>query len=94
MARFDRLTVLNTVLQDGMVPLFYHGDFTVAAQVVDALAAGGSRVLEFTNRGDFAIEVFSAMIKHCAKAHPDMVIGIGFFDDAPTTETSDDIFRT
>jgi len=84
MARFDRLTVLNTVLQDGMVPLFYHGDFTVAAQVVDALAAGGSRVLEFTNRGDFAIEVFSALIKHCAKAHPDMVIGIGSVDDAPT----------
>jgi len=26
MTRFDRLTVFNTILQDGMVPLFYHGD--------------------------------------------------------------------
>ncbi len=84
MARFDRLDVLNTIVDDGMVPLFYHPDLTTAIRIVEALAAGGSRVLEFTNRGDFAIEVFSALIKHCASAHPQMVIGIGSVDDAPT----------
>jgi len=83
-ARFDRLTVYNTALADGMVPLFYHGDIEVAKQVVAALVAGGSHVLEFTNRGDFAIEVFSALIKHCAKAHPEMIIGVGSVEDAPT----------
>lgn len=84
MARFDRLTVFNTVLQDGMLPLFYHGQLETAQAITAALAAGGSRALEFTNRGDFALEVFSALAKYCATAHPDMILGIGSIDDAPT----------
>lgn len=84
MARFDRLTVLNTVLDDGLVPLFYHSDLETAKKVAGALAAGGGRVLEFTNRGDFAIEVFSPLIKYCAGAHPSLIIGVGSVEDAPT----------
>lgn len=84
MARFDRLTVLNTVLADGMVPLFYHADLAVAQRVAGALAEGGGHILEFTNRGDFAIEVFSPLIKHAAQAHPDLIIGVGSVEDAPT----------
>ena len=70
MARFDRMTVLNTVLQEGLVPLFYHKSAETALHVADALAAGGGHVLEFTNRGDFAIEVFNALVKHCAAGAP------------------------
>jgi 2-dehydro-3-deoxyphosphogluconate aldolase/(4S)-4-hydroxy-2-oxoglutarate aldolase len=84
MARFDRLTVLNTVLQDGLVPLFYHKNVEAAQHVAAALAMGGGHVLEFTNRGDFAIEVFSALVKHCTQAHPDLIIGTGSVEDAPT----------
>ena len=84
MARFDRLTVLNTVLADGMVPLFYDGDLERAKATAGALVRGGSRVLEFTNRGDFAIEVFSALAKHAAREYPNLIIGIGSVDDAPT----------
>lgn len=84
MARFDRLTVYNNIIREGMMPLFYHADLEVSKQIVAALYAGGSRILEFTNRGDFAIEVFSTLIQHCAKAYPDMMIGIGTVDDAAT----------
>jgi 2-dehydro-3-deoxyphosphogluconate aldolase / (4S)-4-hydroxy-2-oxoglutarate aldolase len=84
MARFDRLTVLNTILEDGMVPLFYHSDAEIARNVAGALSRGGSRVLEFTNRGDFAIEVFSALIKHCAQAHPRLIVGVGSVEDPAT----------
>lgn len=84
MARFDRLTVYNTILEAGMMPLFYHADIDIAQKVTTALANGGSRVLEFTNRGDFAIEVFSALNKYCAANHPEKIIGIGSVEDAPT----------
>lgn len=84
MARFDRLTVLNTLLQDGLMPLFYNGSPDTAAQVAGAIAGGGGHLLEFTNRGDFAIEVFSALVKRCAQAHPDLIIGVGSVEDAPT----------
>jgi len=84
MARFDRLTVYNTMLEDGLVPLFYHSDLETAKKVAGALSAGGGRVLEFTNRGDFAIEVFTPLIKHCAQAHPTLIVGVGSVEDAPT----------
>ncbi|HEX2907941.1 MAG TPA: bifunctional 4-hydroxy-2-oxoglutarate aldolase/2-dehydro-3-deoxy-phosphogluconate aldolase [Phototrophicaceae bacterium] len=84
MARFNRLAVLNTVLADGLVPLFYQADLSVAQKITAALAIGGSRLLEFTNRGDFAIEVFSGLIQYCAQAYPQMIIGVGSVEDAPT----------
>ncbi len=84
MARFDRLTVYNTMLEDGLVPLFYHSDLETAKKVAGALSAGGGRVLEFTNRGDFAIEVFVPLIKYCAQAHPTLIVGVGSVEDAPT----------
>lgn len=84
MARFDRLTVFNTLLQAGMLPLFYHADIDTATAIASALAEGGSRALEFTNRGDAALEVFSELVKTCATAHPDLIIGIGSIDDAAT----------
>lgn len=84
MARFDRLTVYNTMLKEGMIPLFYNGKLDISTQVVAALAGGGSHILEFTNRGDFAIEVFSELVKYCAKNHPDMIIGVGSVEDAAT----------
>lgn len=84
MAQHDRLTVYNTILADGMVPLFFHHDAQTAIQTAAALHAGGSHVLEFTNRGDFAIDVFSALMKHAAQHLPDFIIGIGSVEDAPT----------
>lgn len=81
MAQYDRLTVYNTILADGMVPLFFHSDTHAASQTAAALRAGGSHVLEFTNRGGFALEVFSALVK---QAEPDFIIGIGSVEDAPT----------
>lgn len=84
MAQFDRLTVYNTILTDGMVPLFYHHDLATSRQIVAALAAGGSHVVEFTNRGDFAIEVFRELARYCAAHHPTMILGVGSVEDAPT----------
>ena len=51
MACFSRLEVLTTILDLGLVPVFYHQDTEVAKEVVAACAAGGARVVEFTNRG-------------------------------------------
>jgi len=84
MARFDRLTVYNTILADGLVPLFYHADLDTAKNAAAALAEGGGHVLEFTNRGDFALEVFTPLIKACAATHPNLIIGVGSVEDAPT----------
>ncbi len=84
MARFSRLEVLNTMVNIGLVPVFYQADVEVAKNVVKACAAGGARVAEFTNRGDFAPEVFKELAQYCSKAHPEVILGVGSVIDAPT----------
>lgn len=84
MARFNKQQVLVASAESGIVPIFYHKDVEVAKQVVKACYAGGIRVCEFTNRGDFAYEVYGELIKFAAKECPDMIIGVGSIVDAPT----------
>jgi 2-dehydro-3-deoxyphosphogluconate aldolase/(4S)-4-hydroxy-2-oxoglutarate aldolase len=84
MARFSRLEVLNTILELGLVPVFYHKDVEVAKEVVAACAAGGARVVEFTNRGDFAPQVFGELSQHFSQADPGLILGVGSVIDAPT----------
>lgn len=84
MAQYKRLEVYNTMLDLGLIPLFYHGDIEVAKQVVMALHAGGGRVIEFTNRGDFAVQVFTELNRYVSKALPEIILGVGSVVDAPT----------
>lgn len=68
----------------GMVPVFYHPDAAIAQQVVKACYEGGVRAFEFTNRGDFAHEVFEALVNYAAKACPELILGIGSIVDPST----------
>jgi 2-dehydro-3-deoxyphosphogluconate aldolase/(4S)-4-hydroxy-2-oxoglutarate aldolase len=85
MANHNRLTVLNTIMETGLIPVFYHRDVEVAKKIVAACVAGGARVAEFTNRGDFAPQVFSELSQYFAKADPKVILGAGSIVDAPTT---------
>lgn len=84
MARFNKMQVMEAIARTGMVPVFYHSDAEVAKQVVKACYEGGVRAFEFTNRGDFASEVFIEVIKFAAKECPELVLGVGTIVDAPT----------
>jgi len=84
MARFDRLTVFSEMLRLGLVPVFYEEDVETARAIVTACAEGGARVIEFTNRGDFASLVFCDLARHFAAANPELILGVGTILDAPT----------
>jgi 2-dehydro-3-deoxyphosphogluconate aldolase / (4S)-4-hydroxy-2-oxoglutarate aldolase len=84
MARFTRLQVLNAMVETGLVPVFYNGDVEVSKRIADALAAGGARCIEFTNRGDFAPFVFKELSEYCAKAMPQIMLGVGSIIDPYT----------
>ncbi len=84
MAQFDRLTVYNIMIEDGLVPLFYNQDIEKTKKITEALVKGGSQVLEFTNRGDLAIEVFSELINYSIKEYPNLIVGVGSVIDTPT----------
>ena len=82
MAQYSRIQVINKMMELRMVPLFYHSDFQVAKNILQACYNGGARLIEFTNRGDFAIEVFSKLIKFASKELPGMIVGIGSVTDS------------
>lgn len=84
MAKFRKQQTLAVMAQTGMVPVFYSADVCVAKQVVKACYEGGVRVFEFTNRGDFAHEVFSELVKFAAVECPELILGVGSIVDAPT----------
>ncbi|MFK7970802.1 MAG: bifunctional 4-hydroxy-2-oxoglutarate aldolase/2-dehydro-3-deoxy-phosphogluconate aldolase [Bacteroidia bacterium] len=82
MARFNRITVAQTMHAQGMVPLFYHADLDVCKKVITACYEGGARLLEFTNRGDYAHEIFGQLNKFCEAELPEMIMGVGSVTDA------------
>jgi len=82
--RFNKIQVITAMKETGMVPVFYHSDIEVAKNVVKACYDGGVRVFEFTNRADFAQDVFAGLVKYVAKECPEMIMGIGSIVDAPT----------
>ena len=84
MARFSRLQTWNTMQDLGLVPLFYNGDVETSIKVIEALSAGGAKLIEFTNRGDRAFKVFEALITHFETADPSIILGIGSVLDVPT----------
>jgi len=84
MARFRRMEVLRAMIESGLVPVFYNQDLEVAKKIAKAVAEGGARVLEFTNRGDFAWQIFSDLIKWCAKEAPELILGVGSVIDPGT----------
>ena len=56
----------------------------MAAHVAAALSQGGAHTLEFTNRGEFALQTFSDLVRYLSKAAPSIIIGVGTIEDAHT----------
>lgn len=84
MAKYDKLQVLETVKETGIVPVFYNAELETSKKVLKACYEGGIRAFEFTNRGDFAHEVFGELVKYANKELPGMIVGVGSIVDPGT----------
>lgn len=84
MARFTRIEVALEMGRQGVIPVFYHADVELCKEVLKASYAAGIRVFEFTNRGDFAHEVFGTLNRWAATELPELMLGVGSVVDAPT----------
>ncbi len=84
MAKFDKTAVMQKIAATGLVPVYYNASFETAKQVVKACYEGGVRVFEFTNRGDFAHEVFGQLVKWARQECPELALGAGTIVDPST----------
>lgn len=83
MPKFLKHEVIEKMLDAGLLPVFYNGDVEVAKKIIQACADGGAKVVEFTNRGDFAYQVFSELSKWCNQ-ELSVVLGVGTIVDPAT----------
>ncbi len=84
MAKYSKLQVLLAMKETGIVPVFYNSDIEVSKKVLRACYDGGIRLFEFTNRGDFAHEVFGELVKYANAELPGMIMGAGSVVDPGT----------
>lgn len=73
----DHSTIYTKLREQGVLPLFYHPDYTVCEQTMQALYEGGIRMVEFTNRGEQALGHFTELIKKRNISWPDLTLAIG-----------------
>ena len=85
MSQYSRIEVCLKVKETGLVPLYFNKNAETVKNVVKACYDGGARIFEFTNRGDFAHEVFTELIKYTVKNLPEMILGVGSIEDAATS---------
>ncbi|QRR02542.1 bifunctional 4-hydroxy-2-oxoglutarate aldolase/2-dehydro-3-deoxy-phosphogluconate aldolase [Dyadobacter sandarakinus] len=82
----DKETILILLNEVGILPLFYDADVEVAKEVINASYRGGARAFEFTNRGENAYNVFTALVAYTKESLPGMAMGIGTIYDAETAQ--------
>ncbi|MFM8805486.1 MAG: bifunctional 4-hydroxy-2-oxoglutarate aldolase/2-dehydro-3-deoxy-phosphogluconate aldolase [Planctomycetia bacterium] len=69
-----------------VLPLFNCGDVATGMGVLEALHAGGIRIVEFTTRAAGALDVFRGLVAEAATRLPDMLLGAGTIIDAAQAE--------
>lgn len=69
--------ILKKIKEPGLIPLFYHVDKTVSLEIIRTLYAAGVTMIEFTNRGENALENFKALISARNKDMKELLLGVG-----------------
>ena len=80
----QRIDIINKIRDIRVMPLFYHPDPEISLKVMQAVFDGGLDLMEFTNRGPNAFNVFEKLYAFKAKNYPGAALGIGSIVDAPT----------
>lgn len=70
-------STIEKIINQKILPLFYHDSFEVSYQIIAALYKGGIRVIEYTNRGEKALENFRKLKEVSLKEFPELLLGIG-----------------
>lgn len=82
----DKQVILQTILGQGILPLFYWESPSVCLKVIQTLYRAGVRAVEYTNRGTAALGNFTMLKKALAEEAPDLYLGIGTIKSAAEAE--------
>src|SRR5690606_21662883 len=69
--------ILDLIIEQGMLPLFYHESEKTTLEITKTVYDAGVRVIEYTNRGKEALSNFTALKKEAISSMPGLQLGIG-----------------
>lgn len=79
--------LLKRIPEQGILPLYFYKDAEVSIEVLKALYKAGIRMVEYTNRGEAALQNFKKMRDLRDKELKDLYLGIGTIKNAHMAET-------
>jgi 2-dehydro-3-deoxyphosphogluconate aldolase/(4S)-4-hydroxy-2-oxoglutarate aldolase len=69
--------ITDAILQQGILPLYFNADETVSVEVLRAIYRAGIKAVEYTNRGDEALNNFIKMTTVRNAEMQDLLLGVG-----------------
>jgi len=73
----NKQIVGNTITQQGILPLYFNPDETVSVEVLRAICRAGIKAVEYTNRGEAALNNFRKLIEVRNNEKLDILLGVG-----------------
>lgn len=70
-------SVSDTIVQQGILPLYFNADENSTIEVLRAIYRAGIKAVEYTSRGDAALNNFTKMVAIRNSEMPDLLLGIG-----------------
>jgi 2-dehydro-3-deoxyphosphogluconate aldolase/(4S)-4-hydroxy-2-oxoglutarate aldolase len=77
---------LRLIPEQGVLPLFFYKDTEVSIEVLKALYSAGIRAVEYTNRGEAALNNFKKMRQVCDTELKGMYLGVGTIKNAKAAQ--------
>lgn len=78
--------ILQVVTDQKLLPLFFNKDAEVSKEVLRALYQAGVRTLEYTNRGEAALQNFKQLRQVCDTELKGMYLGVGTIKNAQAAQ--------
>jgi 2-dehydro-3-deoxyphosphogluconate aldolase/(4S)-4-hydroxy-2-oxoglutarate aldolase len=69
--------VLDAIVAQGMLPLYFNADETVSVEILRALYKANVKAVEYTNRGEAALSNFKTLVAIRNAEMPGLLLGIG-----------------
>jgi 2-dehydro-3-deoxyphosphogluconate aldolase/(4S)-4-hydroxy-2-oxoglutarate aldolase len=79
--------VTDTIIAQGMLPLYFNADETISVDVLKAIYKAGVKAVEYTNRGEAALRNFTKLVEVRNAEMPGLLIGVGTIKNKQQAES-------
>ena len=69
--------VTDVIIQQGMLPLYFNADEAISIEVLRAVYKAGVKAIEYTNRGEAALNNFKKLVSVRDTKMPGLLMGVG-----------------